>query len=150
MQRINLSIYMLSLSACAYPINGEWEGIEQHIVIDGDVAEKRDVPFEDCFADVNAEGGAEDESTTCVDRGFSMVVESAEEIVFEATNNLTQGQQVMMHTKSYTAEGFMLSDGENFEIECILSKEAKDKYLYCDFTSTIGYLDNSKLVFQKQ
>jgi len=151
MQRICLFVHMFiftCLGACGYPINGEWEGIEQHIVIDGDVAEKRAIPFEDCFSDIGSESG--EESTTCVNRGFSLIVDSAEEILFEATNDLTIGQVVQMYTKSYTSEGFLLSDGGNFEIECVLNKEEKEELLYCDFTNTIGYLDDSKVVFQKQ
>lgn len=153
MQRISLLNHMLilgSLGACAYPINGEWEGIEQHFVVDGEVTETRTIPFEDCFSDIDSENGEAEESTTCVQRGFSLIVDSAEEILFEATNDLTQGQLVQMYTKSYTTEGFLLSDGNGFEIECILNKEQKEKLLYCDFTSTIGYLDDSKVVFQKQ
>ena len=153
MQRNSLFIHMFiftSLGACAFPIQGEWEGIEQHIVIDGKVSEKRTIPFEDCFSDIDSESGEAEESTTCVNRGFSLAVDSSEEITFEATNDLTEGQQVAMYTKSYTPEGFLLSDGGTFEIECILNKEEKDKILYCDFTNTIGYLDDSKVVFQKQ
>ena len=152
MHKINLFVHMLiftCLGACGYPINGEWEGIEQHIVIDGDVAEKRDIPFEDCFSDIESENDESQGSTTCVSRGFSLVVDSAEEIFFEATNDLTIGQVVQMYTKSYTSEAFLLSDGGTFEIECVLNKEEKEELLYCDFTNTIGYLDDSKVVFQK-
>ena len=133
MQRIRVFIHMFvlaSLGACGYPISGEWEGIEQHFVVDGEVAETRAIPFEDCFSAIDSESGEAEESTTCVNRGFSLIVDSAEEILFEATNDLTQGQQVPMYTKSYTAEGFVLSDGNSFEVECILNKEQKEKFLY--------------------
>ena len=138
----------ISLGACAYPINGDWEGIEQHIVSNGEVAEKRSLPLEDCFSDIDSD--AEEETTTCVNRGFSMMVDSADDILFEATNDITLGQQVLMYTKSFNSERFLLSDGGTFEIECILNKEDKEKLLYCDFTNTIGYLNDSKVVFRKQ
>lgn len=153
MHRTVRFVYILAtcvLGGCAYPLNGDWKGIEQHIVINGEVSEKRAVPFEECFSDLNAESDEAEASTTCINRGFEMFVDSSSVIIFEATNDLTQGQQVVLSSTSYSGESHVLSDGDNFEIECVLNKEGSADQLYCDFTNTIGYLNDSKIVFQKQ
>ena len=152
MQRNHLfgcALLLCSLNACAFPLNGDWEGIERHILVMGEVANKIAIPYEECFPNLNANDEHTDESTTCVHRGFSMVVNSPDNIIFEATNDLTTGQQVVLSSKSLSSDVFMLTDGHSFETECIVHKEDREQYLYCDFTNSIGYLGSSKMVFQR-
>jgi len=145
-----LSFVLLSLGACAYPLNGEWEGVEQLIIVDGEVSEKRVIPYEECFNDINQETGEQLEgTTTCVDRGFSLVVDEYES-VFTVTNSLNDGQEVQMVTKTWEDNTHVLTDQEDFQMSCVADKQDGERILDCDFTSTIGYLSNSRLIFVKQ
>ena len=135
------------LGACGYSAEGEWEAIEKHIVVDGRVAEKKSVPYEDCYASIEEEG---EEELICVNRGFTFDVYNSDASKFEATNDITTGQEILTETKEYSQDQHTFTDRNNFEFTCLLSKNDGEKELYCDFTSSIGYLSDAKILFREK
>ena len=139
---------LLALGACAFPLNGQWEGIERQIIIDGAVSDKISVPYEECYPSIDPDTQEPiDGTSTCIERGFFMQIDGIEEIVFAATNNLNEGQHVSLEAVSYSGNAHILSDGSRFDIACSLDTTTKEKRLYCDFTNTIGYLQDARIVF---
>ena len=137
-----------ALGACAFPLNGQWEGIERQLIVDGAVADKISVPYEECYPSIDPETQEPIEGTsTCIERGFSMQIDGLDEIIFTATNNLNEGQQVSLKAVSYAGNAHILSDGSRFDISCALDTSPKEDLLYCDFTNTIGYLKDARIVF---
>ena len=144
------AVFIASLHACAYPLNGEWEGIERQVIVDGAVSEKFSIPYEECYPSFDPETQELIEGTsTCIERGFSMHIDGANEIIFEASNSLNEGQEILLSTLSYIEDIHILTDGSHFEISCVLDTSTKEKLLYCDFTNTLGYLNSSRIVFSK-
>ena len=140
----------LFLGACGYPLNGTWEGIERQIITEGEVSEQKSLPYEECYPSIDPETQEVLEGTSnCIDRGFSIMIDAGDISIFEATNDLNVGQKVALYMVSRSGATYILSDGERFEISCFLDGETKDKLLYCDFTNTIGYLSDSRIVFEQ-
>ena len=143
-------LFLLTLGARAFPLNGEWDGIEHQILIDGAVSDKKSIPYEECYPSIDPETQEPIENTsTCIERGFTMQIDGVEEILFEATNNLNEGQQVSLQVVSQTVDAHLLSDGDRFDISCALDTTTKEKLLYCDFSNTIGYLKDTRIVFSE-
>ena len=146
----SFSLLFLVLGACAYPAQGEWEAVEKHFLIDGEVAEITSVPYEDCYTSLDTQSEESEGERICVERGFTFHVESIYESRFEATNDITVGQEIITETKTYSEELHTFTDGGNFEFVCTLTKKSGEKEFYCDFRTSLGYLSNTKILFREK
>ena len=106
--------------------------------------------YEECLNNLNQERREQIENgTICVDRGFTLVVDDYES-VFTVTNSLNDGQEEQMVTKTWEDNTHVLTDREDFQMSCVVDNQGGEKILDYDCTSTIGYRNNSRLIFAKQ
>jgi hypothetical protein len=142
--RILLSLISSLLISCSLPIEGEWVGIEMTTSID-DETQTKTFPYEECYPAIDPETGSlSEDNPTCVARDLLLSITNKDEGSLELVNDTGSGHIVNIQTVWVSSDEFSLSDTKNFDFTCVL--ESSD--LTCDFRSSIGYLQESLVLFQ--
>ena len=143
-------LYCVVLAAlspsCRPHLEGDWNGTQMFIDVDGEIVSSQEIPYEECYPAVDSETlELDDTDVICVERSFSISMTDKQSSVFEADNSETEGQIISLRV-SYIAGGeYAFSNGSDFVFNCVVD----DVELDCDFTTTGGYLRDHHMLFER-